>query len=62
MSQNMFNQHAINCRALLTDKLVHSVQSYSRDKTDWTVQSRKLSYRGENSADTGLQFPLYQQK
>ena len=34
-------------------------QSYSRDKTDWTVQSRKLSYRGENSADICLLFPLY---
>ena len=36
----------------------HRVQSYSRDKTDWTVQSSKLSYSRENSADIGLKFPL----
>ena len=36
----------------------HRVQSYSRDKTDWTVQSWKLSYSRENGADIGLKFPL----
>ena len=36
------------------------VYSYSCDKKDWTVQSRKLScHRKKNSADIGLEFPLY---
>ena len=41
---------------------VHRVQSYSRDKTDWTVQ---LAYSRENSADIGLEIPIvyrYRQK
>ena len=37
----------------------HRVQSYSRDKTDWIVQSPKLSYSRENSTDIGLKSPLY---
>ena len=40
-------------------RLRHRVQSYGRDKTDWTVQSRKLSHSGDNSTDIGFQFPLY---
>ena len=32
--------------------IFHRVQSYSRDKTNWTVQSRKLSYSGENSTES----------
>ena len=39
--------------------LDHRVQSYSRDKTDWTVQSPKLSYSKENNPDIGLKSPLY---
>ena len=38
---------------------MYRVQSYSRDKTDCTVQSRKLSYSREISADIGLKSPLY---
>ena len=38
---------------------IRRVQLYSRDKTDWTVQSWKLSYSRENSADIDLKLPLY---
>ena len=37
----------------------HRVQSYSRDKMDWTMQSWKLSYSRQKSVDIGLKFPLY---
>ena len=41
------------------ENLGHRVQSYSRDKTYWIVQSRKLSYSRENSADIALEFSFY---
>ena len=45
MSQNMFNQHAINCRALLIDKLVMNPGlSYVRLTTSY------IKYRAENHA------------
>ena len=37
----------------------HRVQSYSRDKTDWTVQSWISPYIRENSTNIGLKYPLY---
>ena len=43
MTQNMFNQHAINCRALLVDKLVKNPGlSYVRLTTSY------IKYRREN--------------
>ena len=43
MTQNMFNQHAINCRALLIDKLVMNPGlSYVRLTTSY------IKYRAEN--------------
>ena len=43
MTQNMFNQHAINCRALLVDKLVMNPGlSYVRLTTSY------IKYRAEN--------------
>ena len=41
MTQNMFNQHAINCRALLIDKLVMNLGlSYVRLTTNYIKQYR----------------------
>ena len=43
MTQNMFNHHAINCRALLIDKLVMNPGlSYVRSTTSY------MKYRAEN--------------
>ena len=43
MTQNMFDQHAINCRALLIDKLVMNPGlSYVRITTSY------IKYRAEN--------------
>ena len=47
MTQNMFNQHAINCRALLIDKLVMNPGlSYVRITTSY------MKYRAENHVIT----------